>query len=203
MNIYEKIQAVADEIKTIDKDMQVGNERYGYKAVSDLSVTKAVKRAETKHKIVSIPLKQELIHQEVLKKVSEGKETYTFSFIIKLTTRIVNIENPEEFIEVESFGHGIDSGDKGFGKAATYARKYALLNAYKIATGEDPDKEPSGKMQAPKSISERKTAVLNLLNSDLELANNVSSHYGVDSFDDLTEAQINTIYNTYQKRGKL
>ena len=42
-----------------------------------------------------------------------------------------------------SYGDGIDTGDKAPGKAMTYSDKYSLLKAYKVATGDDPDKEAS------------------------------------------------------------
>jgi len=32
-NLYEKIQDVSNEVRNIEKNMQVGNEKYGYKAV--------------------------------------------------------------------------------------------------------------------------------------------------------------------------
>lgn len=141
MNIYQKIQAVSNEIRSTEKDMVVKvSQTINYKAVSDLSVVLAVKDAEKKYKLTSIPVKQELIKTEV---VLVPNKSPIFVDIIKMTTRIINIENPQETIDIESFGRGYDTGDKGFGKASTYARKYALLNAYKIATGEDPDKDPS------------------------------------------------------------
>ena len=62
---------------------------------------------------------------------------------IETTYRFVNIENPEEFIEITTYGDGIDTQDKAVGKAMTYADKYALLKAYKIITGDDPDQEHS------------------------------------------------------------
>ena len=151
MNIYEKIQAVSLDVKNISKNMTVGGGAYSYKAVSDLDVTLAVKEAEAKHGIVSIPIKQELIKSEVYRSTKKEsyngrdteKETFTYVDDIKMTVRIINLENPDEFIDIETYGKGIDTGDKGFGKASTYARKYALLNAYKIATGDDPDKDAS------------------------------------------------------------
>ena len=139
MNLQEKIQAVATEIMSIEKDMTVGTEKYGYKAVSDFAVTKRVKEAEAKYKILSIPVRQELLHQEVIRVLDKEKEKIIYSFIVKMNTRFIDVEKPGDYIDVETIGHGLDNGDKGFGKASTYARKYALLNAYKIATGEDPD----------------------------------------------------------------
>ena len=62
---------------------------------------------------------------------------------IETTYKFVNIENPEESIEITTYGDGIDTQDKAPGKAMTYADKYALLKAYKIITGDDPDQEHS------------------------------------------------------------
>jgi len=63
------------------------------------------------------------------------KESIVHIDNIKMTLRIIDLEDTTQFIDIESFGKGIDSGDKGFGKASTYARKYALLNAYKNCNG--------------------------------------------------------------------
>ena len=41
----------------------------------------------------------------------------------------------------------------------TYADKYALMKAYKIETGDDPDKDPSGELKGTKRQSEPKRIV--------------------------------------------
>jgi len=204
MNIFEKIQAVADSVKSIGKDMTVGNGSYAYKAVSDINVTLKVKEAEKKHKIISIPVKQEIVHHEVLRTIDKNNvESLRYSFIIKMTTKIVDTEKPEDFVEIESFGHGLDSGDKGFGKASTYARKYALLNAYKIATGEDPDKDPSKTDLAPKQISEITKDVTDFLISDNTKLQYVLKAFNVGELSDLTEKQFRQVYDGYKKKGLL
>ena len=38
LNLYQKIQAVSNEIRNIEKNLQVGSGNYGYKAVGDLDV---------------------------------------------------------------------------------------------------------------------------------------------------------------------
>ena len=64
--------------------------------------------------------------------------------IDRLTTvdvayKIVDVESGE-FETIVSSGTGMDSQDKGIGKALTYAYKYLLLRTFAIPTGEDPDK---------------------------------------------------------------
>lgn len=203
LNIFERIQAVANEISTIKKDMDVGTGRSSYKAVSDLAVIKRVKAAEKKHRIVSVPSKQEVIHSETIRTVKDGYETIRYSFLIKMTTRIVNLDNPKDCIEVESFGHGLDSGDKGFGKASTYARKYALLNAYKIGTGEDSDNEPSQEDKLPLTPSEQRIAVTNFLNNDINLLQQVLKRFSIGDLSDLTEKEVQIVYGGFHQKGML
>lgn len=203
LNLFEKIQAVSNEIKNIEKNMQVGKGTSAYKAVSDLDVVLAVKDAETKFKLVSIPVKQEMIKSEIVKSMKDnGNESINYVDIIKMTLRIIDLESPKDFIEIESFGRGLDTADKGFGKASTYARKYALLNAYKIATGEDPDKDKE-KPQVPVKEDEKRDAVINYMMTDNNYLQNILSYFNVGTIDDLDKKEINTIYSNLQKKGKL
>ena len=48
-------------------------------------------------------------------------------------------------MEVVSSGTGVDTQDKGIGKAMTYAKKYAILNSFLIPSGEDTDQISSDK----------------------------------------------------------
>lgn len=199
-DLFKKIQKVSMEVMNLEKDMQVGTGSYAYKAVSDTQVTLAIKKAEEKHMLNSIPIKQELINSEVIKRVNnENKESLTYVDNIKLTLLIVDLETGES-IEVESFGKGIDSGDKGFGKASTYARKYALLNAYKIATGEDPDASKSESMTVAKTVSEKRKAVLDYLNNDNERLLKAQEHFGAATADDFSDSDIEKMYGGYKEK---
>ena len=62
---------------------------------------------------------------------------------VETVYRFVNTEKPDEFVDITTYGDGIDQGDKAPGKAMTYGDKYALLKAYKIITGDDPDQNMS------------------------------------------------------------
>lgn len=206
--LLEKIQKVAEEIKIIEKDMKVGTGSSSYKAVSDTMVILKVKEAENNHKLISIPIKQDLISSEAVKfnkkiyNSAEVEEKLNYVDVIKMTVRIYNLENPEQHIDIESFARGLDSSDKGFGKASTYARKYALLNAYKIATGEDPDAEPSTKSTTITKDQKRIT-VVDYLTKNNEYCMEVTKHFSLESLDDLTDTHVNTIHNNLTKKGKL
>lgn len=201
LNLYEKIQAVSNEVRNIAKGMSVGTGTYQYKAVSDIDVTLAVKDAETKFKLVSIPIKQELINSEVIRiQKKNNEEGLTYVDTIKMTIKIIDLEDTTQFVEVESFGKGIDSGDKGFGKASTYARKYALLNAYKIATGEDPDADKSKELLTAKTPSEKRVLVENYLLKNIETYQKMLQHFNVGELSDITEKDILVIFKTYTEK---
>lgn len=202
-NIYEKIQLISGEIKNIEKNKTVGKGNYAYKAVQDIDVTLEVKQAEAKYRLVSIPIRQELVKSEIVRVVKDGGgEAIQYMDIVKMTLRIVNLDNTSEFVDVESFGRGLDPGDKGFGKASTYARKYALLNAYKIATGEDPD-DTKSKELTPVTIDGVKDAVINYMMTDSAFTQNILSYFNVGSTDDMTAKQFQLAYNNLKKKGKL
>lgn len=201
MNIYEKIQAVSNEVRNVEKNLVVGTGNSSYKAVCDLDVVMKVKEAETKFRVVSIPVRQELVKSEIVRVVgNNGYEKLTYADIVKMTVKIVNLDNTSETIEVESFGRGLDAGDKGFGKASTYARKYALLNAYKIATGEDPDANKS-EQQVALTKDEVKDKVVNYMMQNANYCNSCLSYYGCKTVEELDSKAINSIYKNLKGKG--
>ena len=148
MNIYQKMAAVTAELQTVAKNLMVETGKgKGYKAVSERDVIDAVKPIEEKHGIYSYPCSREILESQTLESENEynGKVTKKTTFFTRIKTvyRFVNVDDPEDFIETVTFAEGIDTQDKGSGKAMTYADKYALMKAYKISTGEDPDQNAS------------------------------------------------------------
>lgn len=148
MNIYEKLAAITAGLRTVAKNLDVSTGGgKSYKAVSERDIIDAVKPLEEKYKVYSYPADREVIESATLESESEynGKTTKRTTFFSRIRTvyRFVNAENPEEYIETVTFAEGIDAQDKGSGKAMTYADKYALMKAYKISTGDDPDAEGS------------------------------------------------------------
>lgn len=143
MNIFQKMAAITAELQTVAKNLTVGTGKNTYKAVSERDILDAVKPIEEKFGVYSYPCDREILESNLLESESEyGKKT-TFMTRIKTTYRFVNTDNPQDYIETITFAEGIDTQDKGSGKAMTYADKYALMKGYKISTGDDPDQEAS------------------------------------------------------------
>lgn len=148
LNIYEKMNLITDEIAVVEKKLKVQvNKTASYNAVSERDILDAVKPIEFKYRVYSYPYERKVIDNDVLVKETEynGQTTKTNSLYMRVETiyRFVNLDNTSEFIDIKAYGDGIDTGDKAPGKATTYADKYALMKAYKISTGDDPDKDAS------------------------------------------------------------
>ena len=149
MNLFEKMAAITADMDTIAKNLTVETGKgKGYKAVSERDIVDAVKPLEAKHRVYSYPFSRELVESEILESEStyDGKTTKKTTFYTHLRTiyRFVDIDAPDSFIDMCVYSVGLDTQDKGDGKAMTYGDKYALMKAYKISTGDDPDQEASG-----------------------------------------------------------
>lgn len=161
LNIFQRMSAITNELQTIAKNLTVQQTKTSsYKAVSERDVLDAVKPLEAKHGVYSYPVSREILESNLL----ESESTYngntttktTFMSRIKTVYRFVNIDDPADFIETTVFSEGIDSQDKGSGKAMTYGDKYALMKAYKISTGDDPDQDASKDTSYKKSAETKK-----------------------------------------------
>lgn len=165
-NIYQKMSAITEEINRVAKNLTVGVGKSAYRAVGEADVLAAVKPIEIKHGVYSYPVSREIVETDVLTTTTEydGKTTENKRLFMRVKTvyRFVNIDNPVEYIDITTYGDGIDSGDKGCGKAMTYADKYALLKAYKIETGDDPDQQASEPLKAvgAKTASQKQIEIL-------------------------------------------
>lgn len=158
LNIYQRMLAATAEINRVAKNLKVDvTKTSSYKAVAEADVLEAVKPVEEKHGIYSFPVARKIIKDEILISTStwDGKATEKQSQFMRVETtyRFVNVDKPDDFIEITTYGDGVDSQDKAPGKAMTYGDKYALLKAYKIQTGDDPDADASGDLKKkPKTI---------------------------------------------------
>ncbi len=140
MNIYQKMAKATEKLGVVAKNLTVSTGKSSYKAVGERDILDAVKPVEVEFGIYSYPYDREIVESERLESEGyDGKVRTTFYIKMKTIYRFVNADKPDEFIDTVSFSTGLDSGDKPDGKAMTYADKYALMKAYKISTGDDPD----------------------------------------------------------------
>lgn len=215
-NIYEKMLGITSELTKVAKNLEVGIGQAKYKAAGEADVLAAIKPLEEKYKVYSYPAKREIVETAELETKSGTKNLF---LRIATTYRFINVEKPEEYIEITSYGDGVDSQDKSVGKAMTYSDKYALMKAYKIITGDDPDQNKSeelkGKSKAQKEIYvkpvleekiiERMTneQALIIFGLDEKLKAFACKKYGIDEIGQLTRQQADYIINSLKEKGVL
>jgi hypothetical protein len=188
MEIVKQMLAIASEIETVAKKFNVGFGSSTYKAVAENDILNAVKPLEAKHGVFSYPYSRRIVESQII----EGEKNDKFFLRVEVVYRFVSVKD-DSFIDVTSIGDGIDVGDKAPGKAMTYADKYALMKAYKIPTGDDPDKDASEsfkKKDAPKNESQIR--ILKEMTKDVEpslLKETLQARYQVDTIEELNQWQ--------------
>lgn len=211
MNIYEKMSAIVNELGIVGKNLNVDlGKGKNYKAVQEKDVLDAIKPLEAKYRIYSYPKERKVIDNSILEKETSYGITKSLYMRIETTYEFVNIDKPEEKMTMVSYGDGIDTGDKAPGKAMTYSDKYSLLKAYKVATGDDPDKDASPnegyKKVDKKEIKlegSQRIALLNKIN-ELELELDIPHEktlevYKVNSNNQMTDSQLQDCVNKMEQ----
>lgn len=152
-SLAKAIIAVMKEVKGIDKSMTVGTGQSSYKGVPDQEVKKIIGDAMAKNGLTMLP-----IDVEAKTEVSRWEETYQGqvkqkqSVFTEVHTKYLLLHESGESQIISGYGHGVDSQDKGAGKATTYALKYALLYSFLVPTGkiDDADTTHSDQHESPK-----------------------------------------------------
>lgn len=156
MNIYEKISAIMQDVQYLAKDDHVEFGSTKYKALSEEKVTTIMRAELLKYRLIVFPVEQQTGRN--------GNITH-----VDVKYRIVDVENPADFIEVTSCGDGADTQDKGSGKAMTYSYKYMWLRTFALPTGEDPDKISSAELDA-KEKEAQNTPLCSRCNQEIKAA---------------------------------
>lgn len=199
LNIYQRMLKITEEIQTVAKTLNVQvTQKSSYKAVSEKDILDAVKPIEIKYGVYSFPVHREVIETAVIESESQYGPKKQLFMRLEILYRFVNIDKPEEYIDITSYGDGIDTGDKAPGKAMTYGDKYALMKAYKISTGDDPDQEASeplkGKSETQQKskkaavATEKQVSMIKTLYSEADI-NKMLANLNVGALEQITVEQ--------------
>jgi len=203
LNIYQRILAVMGDVDYIQKSAKTVNNQYRF--VSHDQVAAVIHPQLVSHGIVVVPSTKS-IAQEEFEVIQKGERVIQHRTQICLTTRFVNADNPQDFVETETWGYAIDSSDKGPGKAVSYAYKYALLKMFCLETGEDPDQvaQPAETKVAPIS-AEQKREIERLIGQDDLLVEKVLREAKAPSLAEISSSKffplVTKLRATMEKRG--
>ena len=137
LTLKQKLVEVRRRIAYVQK--RGHNERNNYSYVTAADLAGAVGDALAELEVVVIPQLVSISHENIAP--NQGYADRLTRVVMAYTFMDVN---SAEQLTVKVPGEGRDPGDKGPYKAMTGALKYALLQSFLIATGDDPEDERAG-----------------------------------------------------------
>ncbi len=125
LNIHQRIFVACHAIEKLEKDgrVKLGKDG-GFDYITHDQTTFKVKRALLGVGVMVVPT--------VVKHDKDGNRTE-----LTVRAKFVNVDDPQDFIEVEGVGYGVDSSDKGPGKAYSYAMKYVYMKLFMLNSADD------------------------------------------------------------------
>ncbi|MGO9607108.1 MAG: ERF family protein [Candidatus Binataceae bacterium] len=185
LNLRQKLAEVRRRIGYIQK--RGHNERFNYSYVTAADIAGAVGDLLAELGVVVIPRLEEISYETA---ASRGEATRMARVVMAYT--FADVDSGERLV-AKVAGQGLDPGDKAPYKAMTGALKYALLQSFLLATGDDPEDErpearySAGNAERPIGTDEIRTlkTLIDETETDLE---RVLSYYKVASLEELTES---------------
>lgn len=122
INIFEKLHLVTTNVEKIYK---VKNKGMPYKTINHNTVSNAVRKQIIEQRLFINPIVEESLNQGSMHKVIMSVEIY-------------DIDNPTDKVVIGKFpALGLDTQDKGYGKAISYAYKYILQKTFMMEISDD------------------------------------------------------------------
>lgn len=231
MNIYQKLIEVRKAVPYLKKEA----EGYQFKYTSSSQVLGNLRAAMDEQGLLLIPkVADKKVTIDVFDKIDgrgNSKRTVDYFTEIDVTFTWVNAEKPDEQIECPWYGQGVDTaGEKGVGKALTYAEKYFMLKFFNIATDKDdpdsfqnkidgkedkdkPNKEsapkPKPQQQAPPATQTQNPSLITegqakrlfaIANGNADIVRSVLGDHGYTSSKDVKKADYEKICKEIQDK---
>jgi hypothetical protein len=135
-NLIKAVISVMNDVKGIEKSMTVGTGQMSYKGVPDKEVKKILGQSMAKNGLCILPtgIKPSIKIERWEEPDYSGKIKTKQSVFTEVISTYLLMHESGECQEISGYGHGVDSQDKGAGKATTYALKYALLYSLQSST---------------------------------------------------------------------
>jgi hypothetical protein len=202
LNLRQKLAEVRRRIGYIQK--RGHNERFNYNYVTAADIAGSVGDILAELGVVVIPSLEEISYEPS----TGGREATRMARVIMAYT-FCDAETGEEVIATAA-GQGLDAGDKAPYKAMTGALKYALLQTFLLATGDDPEDErvdarfnkpSSGRAINAEQVRELKKLIHDT-GTDLQ---RVLAYYKIASLSEMTEfayrVAVKVLNRKLAKRG--
>lgn len=157
--LAKAVISVMAEVKGMEKNSHIGSGTYAYDGTKDRDVKEVFNEAMVKNGLCILPT--EITESTEL---SEWNEDYSGnikrkqSVFTKVNTRYLLVHESGQSVTLAGYGHGIDSKDKGAGKATTYALKNCLLLTFLTPVGKMPDTDDTHSKDMETPLNPKKKA---------------------------------------------
>lgn len=126
---------------------------------------------------------------------------------VKLTIRLMHESG--EWIEIDCFGEGQDSGDKALYKAITGAKKYGIQNLFGMATTDDPERDDynsrstdNNKVNLNNSSKQKSNQLIDAFSSIGVSREDILNRYKITSIDNLNSNDFDELRNIFTEIKK-
>jgi len=154
-NIAKAIITVMEAVKGMEKTSVVGSGNSSYKGTKDQDVKEVFNTQLAKAGLCILPIDiEETTDINRWEEETQYGKKQKQSVFTKVKTKYLLLHTSGEFIELSGYGHGVDTQDKGAGKATTYALKNCLLYSFLTPVGkiDDTDTTHSDEIELPKKL---------------------------------------------------
>ena len=135
LNLRQKLAEVRRRLGYVQK--RGHNERFNYSYVTAADIAGSIGDLLAELGVVIIPRLEEIAYESA---AGRGEAARMARVVMAYT--FADVDSGEE-LTAKVAGQGLDAGDKAPYKAMTGALKYALLQSFLLATGDDPEEERS------------------------------------------------------------
>ncbi|WP_373894422.1 ERF family protein [Virgibacillus sp. CBA3643] len=190
--LVKKLANVMKEVKYIEKKGFNNFNKYKYATESD--VAERVREVLAEQNVMMLP---DVVEHTTREHVNR-KQNIEYIATVKVKFTFIDGETGEE-ISIHSAGEGQDAGDKAVYKAITGAQKYALMKAFMIPTGDDPESDPNeqnqqnGDKRKPNQPQKASDKQLNFVKKLIK--DNVTERFNESQLHELLKQRIKTENN--------
>jgi hypothetical protein len=173
MSEKQLVKKLTEVMKQVGYIQKTGfNKFHKYNYATEADVNEKVRKELAERNVMMIPNVKSCTYREHANR--SGNVEYITTVEVEFTFMD---GDTGETIVFSSFGEGQDAGDKGVYKAITGAQKYALMKAFMIPTGDDPeadtgaDERNSKAADKPKQQEQKKDDDLSAIERNSKLNN--------------------------------
>ena len=199
--ISEAIIKVMQKVKGMEKNSKVGSGNIQYNGTKDQDVKEVFNQVLADNGLCILPIgieehtqvdrwEQEEFYNGKSNGIKQKQSVFT-----KVKTKYLLLHISGESIELSGYGHGVDTQDKGAGKATTYALKNCLLYTFLTPVGkiDDTDTTHSEEIQTPIKVEKKPVLTEENFKATLKLTNPQIKKV-MEKFE-LTPEQLETLNN--------